>query len=265
MLLEKSLTALAGTGNAVLEGQHLRSLALLQLAVGEPSTAQSTLERAARLAEASGLADLEVDLLSIRGTAALARGDVENALRATRSAVDRLGSGVERRYLVVHRHARAASVAGHDAEAKEASLEAERLLLEALAGLSDEQLDRAVHVVPEHREIVSLARSHLPQTLVVDLPVANAPMGKTLEGAQLRSVTWTVGHPDDQRIDSPIERRRARLARLIAEAEKEGAAPSTEHLAEALEVSASTVRRDLSSLRAAGLRVETRGRRKRVS
>jgi DNA-binding transcriptional ArsR family regulator len=78
-------------------------------------------------------------------------------------------------------------------------------------------------------------------------------------------VVWTIDHPDDARLASPIERRRRRLLRLLAEAGDRGAAPSIEHMAAALEVSDSTVRRDLAALRDAGHMVATRGQRRQVS
>jgi DeoR/GlpR family transcriptional regulator of sugar metabolism len=81
----------------------------------------------------------------------------------------------------------------------------------------------------------------------------------------LRPITWTIDHPDDDTVDSPIERRRQRVLRLLTEADEAGVAPSIEHLAKALEVSGATVRRDLDALREAGHRVTTRGQRPQVS
>jgi DNA-binding SARP family transcriptional activator len=264
-LLEDSLRALAGTGNRVLEVQHLRSLALLHLERGEYEASLATLDRADRLSEEAELDDLAVELLSIRGSALLAAGRPGDAIAATRQAVERLTPGVERAYLVHHRHALAARAAGSGEEARRAAMLAHRLLETTLEGLPIEWFEAAVKRVPEHREIVAAGIRLSPQTIEVQLPAVGAPTGRPLGDADLRQVTWTIDHPDDDRIASSIDRRRRRLLRLLTEAADEGAAPSIEHLAMALGVSGSTVGRDLDVLRRADHRVTTRGQRQRVS
>lgn len=264
-LLEESLQALAGTGNLVLQGQHLRSLALLHLGRGEHQAALATLERSDRLCLEAGLDDLAVELLSIRGAILLATGRGADALALTRRAVERLTPGVERAYLIHHRHALAAQAVGDEEEARRAVLEAHRLLNIALTGLHTEERKSAVESVPEHSEIVAAGNRLSTHIIQVRLPAVGAPTGRPLEGDDLRSVTWTIGHPEDDRVASPIDRRRRRLLRLLAEADNEDAVPSMDQLARALGVSGSTVRRDLAALRQAGYRVTTRGQRRRVS
>ncbi len=264
-MLESSLEALAGTGNVYLEGQHHRSLALLQIEEGQPEAALDTVTRASHLAAESDLGDLSVDLLSIRGLALLSQGDAAAAVAATREAVSRLGPGVGQPYMVLHRHALATAAAGLDAEAREAALRADAVLRHALAELPSDQFDAAVQRVPVHREIVAAAGLLTPHTVVVQLPRASAPTGRALEPEDLCTVSWTLEHPDDDAIQSGIQRRRARLARLLSEASAAGATASTEDLARVLDVSPSTVRRDLSVLRSEGLRATTRGQRRRIS
>lgn len=264
-LLEESLGQLAETGNVLLEGQHLRSLALFHLDEGDITSAHRVLDRAERLTRESALDELEIDLLSVRGLAHLAAGYPERAVAVTAAAVERLTTGVERAYLIHHRHALAAEAAGRLTEARMAGEQANAELRATLDGLDAKQLRRSLDTVPEHRAIVAAAERHSPQTIAVELPLADAPTGKTLDRHQLRKVVWTVDHPDDRLIDSPMERRRARLARLLEEAAREGAAPAAEHLAEALAVSPSTVRRDLRALRDLGKQAITRGKRRKVS
>jgi DNA-binding transcriptional ArsR family regulator len=99
----------------------------------------------------------------------------------------------------------------------------------------------------------------------VFLPASHAPAGGRLVARDLRKVTWTVEHPEDDRFVSPIEKRRGRVLRMVAEAVESGAIPSIDHLANALGVSESTVGRDLAELRRAGHVVSTRGHKDRAS
>lgn len=264
-MLEESLQRLAGTGNRFLEGQHLRSLALLQLDTGEHEQALATLDRADLLCKEADLDALAVELRSIRGSVLLGRGDAEAALAHTRRAVEELTPGVERPYLVHHRHALAAHAAGRREEARSAAVQAHRLLHSALEDLPTAERDRALQQVPEHREIVETKRRLDHHTIEVSLPATGVPTGRPLSTDDLRRVTWTINHPEDDLVVSPIERRHRRLLRLISEAGDRGASPSMDDLARALEVSESTVRRDLAALRRAGHDVTTRGQRRRAS
>jgi DNA-binding SARP family transcriptional activator/predicted ATPase len=264
-LLQTSLKGLSTTGNVGLIGQHLRTLALIQIENDDVASAHATLDEAEAMCDQAGLADLAVELMSVRAMAHLAEGHHDEALARTRKAVAALSPGVERAYLIHHRHALAAGPYGEPEEARSASLRADALLREALAGLSTSSFQRAVELVPAHREIVAAASRNTPHTVEVRLPRADAPTGRPLDDHDLQVVQWTIQHPDDDLINSPIDRRRHRLIRLLDEAEVEGAAPSIDDLANALAVSDSTVRRDLSALRKAGHRVITRGQRKKVS
>ena len=264
-LLENSLKGLATTGNAGLMGQHLRSLAVIQVESGDLESANATLDEAEALCDKAGLMDLSVELTSIRGLSHLHHGLHEEALAQTRKAVADISPGVERPYLIHHRHSLAADACGEVDEARTAGLQADSLLREALAGLSQSSFQRAVQLVPAHREIVAKAVRFAPQIVEVMLPRAEAPTGRPLEEDDLQMVHWTIEHPDDDRHVSPIDRRRQQILRLLAEATAAGAAPSMEDLAEALAVSDSTIRRDLSALRDQGHEIVTRGQRKKVS
>ncbi len=259
-LLEDSLHSLAGTGNRILEGQHLRSLALVHLGNGNQEAAEDALDRADRVCGEAGLFDLAIELLSIRGALSLAAGRVDDALVSTRRAAESITPGVERAYLIHHRHALAAQAAERHEEARQAALEAHRLLEMALAGLSTEQRDAAVELVPEHRQIVTYGTRFAPQIVQIWLAGRGAPTGRPLRDGDLQRVIWTVDHPEDEGVVLPIDRRRRRLLRLLNEAAEVGAVASIDQLAEVLGVSDSTVRRDLSALRRQGNRISTRGR-----
>ncbi len=264
-LLGESLRALAGAGDRFLEGQNLRSLALLSLESGDHEAALETLDRAERIALEAGLDELAVELTSIRGLAELSAGRLRTGLELAGRAVSRLTPGVERPYLIHHRHALAATAAGETDTARTAAIEAGRLLDRALAGLTEDARELAVRRVPEYQAIVAAATALSPRTLEVRLPAVGAPTGRPLGEEEIRYVTWTLVDPEDDEAGSSIDRRRRVLLRLLREAHLAGAAPSVEHLASALGVSDSTVRRDLEALRRTGHDATTRGQRVRVS
>jgi DeoR/GlpR family transcriptional regulator of sugar metabolism len=74
------------------------------------------------------------------------------------------------------------------------------------------------------------------------------------------SIDWTVNAPEDEGIAHKSERRRYRLQRLLAEAARQGAAPTDDDLAEALAVSRRTILRDIELLARSGLAFSTRRR-----
>ena len=264
-LLTEGIEALRSSGNVDLEAQHLRSLALVQLETGDLTSAEATVEEAIQLCTQTGLDDLRSDLVSIDGLIRLRAGDTQNALRTCAAAVDSVSAGANRSHLVYHRHALVAEAVGEGDDALMSALRADAVLRKTLAGLPAAEFERAVQAVPDHRAIVEMAGRFAPRTVDVSLPLAETPTGRPLEAGDLREITWTVEHPDDDRIESPIDRRRARIARLLAEAESAGTSPTTEHLADALGVSPSTVRRDLTALRDGGHAASTRGQRRRIS
>lgn len=259
-LLRSSINDLIGSGNAVLEVQHLRSLALLDVEDGAIDDALSILDRAEEVCSLADL-DMQPELMSIRAMAYLSASDGERAIELIRAAVAGLGSDSEWPYLIHHRHALIASEQGEVDEARAAAVMADSLLRKALGGLTDADFEHAIAQVPEHRAIVHSAAELTPRTIEVLLPAANAPTGRPLDEQDLRLVNWTIEHPHDERFENEIDRRRARLRRLMEEASQCGAEPSMDHLANALSVSASTIRRDLDSLRTAGYFVRTRGQR----
>ncbi|HEX6287023.1 MAG TPA: BTAD domain-containing putative transcriptional regulator [Acidimicrobiia bacterium] len=260
-MIEHSLRRLEGVGDVALEVQHLRSLALVELELGDYASAMAAVDRAEQLAADVAVGDIAVDLWSVRGIIAIARGNTFEGLTEIRHAVERLGPGVERQYLIHHRHARAAHAAGEREEARLAAMRASTELENVIAGLDAEARRQAIEMVPEHRSIDEWARFYSPSTIDVALPATVAPMGRRLEPEEMVELRWTIEHPDDRSIEEGIDRRRHRLMRLLDEAGAYAASPSVEDLARALGVSASTVRRDIAQLRRSGHDVRTRGQR----
>ena len=99
---------------------------------------------------------------------------------------------------------------------------------------------------------------HFPKTALAHVPATGAPMGRSLTPDEYVDVTWTTSHPTDWEQATPARRRRLRLARLATEAESQGGLARIVDLAQALEVSEQTIKRDIADLRAGGTTLRTR-------
>jgi predicted DNA-binding transcriptional regulator YafY len=95
----------------------------------------------------------------------------------------------------------------------------------------------------------------------ISLPSITAPTGRSLREDEYVEVTWTVAALEDEEIVDKADRRRHRVLRLLREATEHSAAPTVQHLADALGVSARTIKRDLAALRAQGHDASTHGSR----
>jgi tetratricopeptide (TPR) repeat protein len=100
-----------------------------------------------------------------------------------------------------------------------------------------------------------------PGQILTRLPSVSAPTSRPLRDEEHVQVIWTVAAPEDEEIPGKVARRRGRILRLLRETAEHSAAPTVEHLADALEVSARTIKRDLAALRAQGHDARTRGSR----
>lgn len=124
-------------------------------------------------------------------------------------------------------------------------------LLRQAATIADPQRRRGFfELVPVNTAIVaaSQAEQTAPTVTTVRLASVTAPLGRTLRPDEFVDVTWTVDLPDDELVPAGAARRHARLKRLLAEANDQGAAPTDDALAAALGVSRRTIIRDLAAL-----------------
>ncbi len=256
--LATALHSIETTGNQWLAVQALQSRALLQLAQDLATRAVATADKALRLCRRLGLTDFEAGLLSVRGVALLALGDTRQGAESTAEAVKRLKSGTDQAYLVPFRHALALRELEREDEAADLFRQAHDLLAETLRDLSDSQKAVAM-AVPELRAIAEAMESVEPTLLTVRLARKRVPTGRPLTDSDRTAVHWTITSPEDDGWKDPVERRRGRLRRLLQEADGQDAAPTVDDLAQALDVSVRTIRRDLASLRANGFRASTRG------
>jgi DNA-binding SARP family transcriptional activator/Tfp pilus assembly protein PilF/DNA-binding transcriptional ArsR family regulator len=254
------LRALADEPDVWLEVQLQRSLAGVELDAGRAGDAVARLDHALHLSRDRGVAfgaQLEVS----RARALLELGRAADAWMATTAAVQALEQDPTESRIVWWAHHRAAAATGRIEIAATALERAHDELDRTLQGLSDADRRRAIERVPEHAAIAADWSQAQPVRRTFRLPTLAAPTGRPLRHDDFVEVVWTVEHLEDQRVVDAATRRRQRTMRLLDEAHAQGAAPTIEDLAAALEVSRSTVRRDLAVIRRAGKPVRTRGSR----
>jgi DNA-binding SARP family transcriptional activator/Tfp pilus assembly protein PilF/biotin operon repressor len=254
------LRALTEEPDAWLEVQLQRSLAGVELVSGRADEGLARLDRALELSRDSGVA-FGAQLQVSRARALLQLGRPSDAWSATTEALRALEQDpTESRIVWWARHL-AAAATGRTAAAAAALERSHNELDRTLRGLPDEDRRRAIERVPEHAAIAADWSRAQPLRRTVRLPIFEAPTGRPLREDEFVDVTWTVENSEDHRVTDSATRRRQRTMRLLDEANAQGAAPTIEDLAEALDVSRSTVRRDLATIRRTGKRVRTRGSR----
>jgi len=90
---------------------------------------------------------------------------------------------------------------------------------------------------------------------------ADAPLGIALRPEQRVAVLWTLQTPADPASGDKTTQRQQRLRRLLSEAAAQGAAPTDDDLAAALNVSRRTILRDMATLAQTGDLSGTRRRK----
>ncbi len=250
-------TALAGTRaseNHWLEIQALHALALVELESGNHGHAIGVADEALGVSRTYGFGDFAPNLLSIRGMAQLAQGDLNSALASTSEAIKLLHPGSNRAYLIPHRHAVVLEACGRSDEAALFAAEAASMLDQALAGLPEDKLE-AVRSVPEHSKI----QTGTAKTVEARMVREGVPTGRHLTDDDYVPVRLTIHQPSDLQIADPATRRGQQIIRLVSEAREQGAVPTVDDLASHLSTSVRTVRRTIAGLRTAGTEITTRG------
>ena len=195
------------------------------------------------------------ELLAYQGLALLGLGQKEQSLALTRRALLSLVQGEVSEEVIseiYYAHAIALVANGDEDQAGDYFHRAYQNLLAGAAQLEDEPARQAFfHRNPIlrrlMREVYARGIAAAPTAGVISrrLPA--------LHGTHLVQVTWTLdAGPADlalKQAQGAIALRRARLTRLMREAQAQGAAPTVAQLAEALGVSKRTVQRDLAALR----------------
>lgn len=235
-------------------------------------TAQSYYARAVDIRRQIGQLGLTMDSLAGLARVALAQGELAQAARGVDEILAWIGQhGTETVgdiilvYLTAYRVLLAA---GQGQRAQAALTDGYNLLMEAASEFPDEETRRSMleNVWP-FRELVAVYRTGQAGTrarqIHLRLPRADAPTGRPLRDEEWVDVTWTIHSPEDDGVPKTARRQR-RLLRLVREAGTQNAAPTIDDLAEALEASRATVKRDLAALRGRGEQIKTRGGRGEV-
>jgi DNA-binding SARP family transcriptional activator len=249
---------------ADLQATALTHLGLSAWAQGRYDDAQPVLEKALTLFE-----QIESDphglsrCLNSLGLVHLEHGDPDLAERYfARSLALRQQVGDRRGEAWCHHNLGRAALARGDLAAAREKLERARAIfakIEHPYGL--ETCARFLDQVSQAATQKEVAEREARRVISVRLPRSDAPLGRPLSESEHMTVSWTVDDPADRAIQSKAARRRQRLLRLLAEAQAQGAAPTHDHLAQALGVSRRTIERDVVALRRQGhLLPPTRGK-----
>jgi tetratricopeptide (TPR) repeat protein len=236
-----------------------KSLVRLELDKNRPDIAMDYLKAAEKLCREVGISNWDINLLELRGLVLLALDQPQAALKATSRAMAQLKTGIKQAYLIPFCYFQTLSALGRTQEAHAALEQAHKMLSECLSDFTPEQQKRSWENVPEHHAILAAWTAIHPSPITVHLPRADAPIGRPLHDDEWVEVHWSAAEPEDAAIPGKVARRHKRILRLLHQAEEQGAAPTIDDLAAALDVGKATIKRDLTALRRSGHSIDTRG------
>jgi tetratricopeptide (TPR) repeat protein len=217
--------------------------------------ALDALEEAEKVTRRLGELAFLPELLAYQGLAHLGLGEVEQATVLTRHALMLLAQGGVSEEVVpeiLYAHAVVLLAVGCTSQARAYLRRAYHRVLDGAATFEEEPARQAYfHRNPTMRRLMHDLQVHglAPESgagmRTVQLPAAY--------GDGTLRVVWTVdAGPADvaiEQAEGAIALRRARLSRLLSEAQAQGGSPTVADLAEVLEVSSRTIQRDLAALR----------------
>jgi DNA-binding SARP family transcriptional activator/DNA-binding transcriptional ArsR family regulator len=263
--LENALEIFREIEDPAWAGDVIAALGRLALLRSDPAVAAEHLRTAHRRRSELGEPAYAVIDLSYLARAELALGHEESAWEHSQEAVRALEaglSGVELPQRIYYNHYRIAEATRRWSIARSALAQAASILNDWVDSFEDPTQREKVRTGHRVNRAITEASARLTSGKIrIRLPVASAPLGRPLRDDEYVNVIWTVELPEDENIPGRIARRRHRIRRLLREAAEQSAAPTVHDLAEALDVSARTIERDLAALRDAGYEVRTRGTR----
>ncbi|MEW5870492.1 MAG: AAA family ATPase [Chloroflexota bacterium] len=238
-------------------------LGVVRLAKGDYRRAGRHFERAVGDFEAAGERAFATAARSYLAIARLGLGEQEDAARLSSQAIAEMeaaGGGEHVQDIYLHRYEILAKV-GQIQPALDALQRAYQAVQSRAARLPDTWRDHYLYSVSINRRILTVWEQMRPRTVQVRLARGGVPSGRPLRLGESVQVTWTIETPDDAALTEKGERRKVQVMRLLDEANAQGAAPTVDDLANALQTSRATIKRDLAALRQAGHVVITRGGR----
>jgi hypothetical protein len=241
----------------LIRGIYARAQASCLLAQDCPAEAFAVFQRAADCFAQEGGADFIVSMQSFQAYALWRMGRWEEARALSATAVVTLEQTPGGEYIqdTYWHHSLILSEAGQGAggvlpAASRPFLEkAYQTVAAQAASLPEEAWRAAFWEMPPHRPIRAAWEAVQPTRARVWLPKRETAVAGRTAVAQTREIEWTPYDPADAQINDKVARRRHQLARLLAEAEAQGARPTIADLAAALDSSQPTIKRDLAALR----------------
>jgi predicted ATPase/DNA-binding SARP family transcriptional activator len=237
----------------------------LYLAMEEFTQALHCFRQAKQAYKEAGWEDFFHLMASFEAFCHLKLGNMQDAIQLSQAAIEK----IEGQSLIAcfHHYQIMAAIANAKTAAQFLSI-AWQQVQECVRVAPDERCRRNIQEkVPVHAAIMAAWRAHSPRQVCLRLPRLDAPTGRPLREDEWVEVTWTVTTPEDDAIvnnvrpdpELRITQRQSFLMHLVGEAEAQGATPTLDDLANVLEVSRATIKRDLAALRQAGYIVKTRG------
>jgi hypothetical protein len=256
-------------GDRLGQGWLLDSLGHALVCLGDLDGAAAAYRRALAVRHELDQTHQAAESLAGLARVALAQGETAQACEHVREILDIEGSrGLDgtnepfRIYLTCYQ----VLAACQDPRAEEVLTAAYGRWQEQRARIPDAGLQRSFQEnVAANREIVAAYQEwqahRQGRQAQVRLPRVGAPLRRSLRDDEMVCVTWTVTAPEDETISGKAARRQRRLIRLLREARDQGAIPSHQDLAGALQVSLRTIKRDVAALNRQGIEAPpTRGK-----
>jgi predicted ATPase len=228
------------------------SWGMWQMGNGRFAAAAAAFAQAADLFQQEENTDFVTAMHSFQAYALWQMGEKEQALALSTQAIAALAqaSGGEFIAETYWHHAQiSASSGSHAPTAPNPLQQAYDTLCRHAASLPDIAWQEPFWALSVRQAIRAAWNAAQPQRARVCLPrLESAVLGRTAAD-QCLEIEWTPWEPADAHVSDKVVRRRRQLARLLAEAEAQGARPTIADLAEALDSSQPTIKRDLAALR----------------
>jgi len=250
--LLSALSTVATAGDPSTVAKMRLELALVELELGHHQVALDETAVAGSLLEAHGVGVLGAALFALEAKAMVGLGRTDEAVALVHRAISHNRPRADRAHVAAWWCAEVLTAAGEERAAGEQVALAHELLSRHLEGVSEAEVEASWHLVPEHRAIAEARELHFVETVECRLPSFDAPTGRPLRADDYLPVTLTVSDPGDWMLSTAKDRRQERVLRLLTEAADQGAAARVADLAELLNVSGRTIKRDLAQLRLGG-------------